>query len=474
MKKRIWAASFLIFVFLAGFFPASLSAVSAKPFYGLNFSPYTDSQMPKPDWIIGEDQIRMRLQFVKPYTTWIRTFSCTNGLENTGGIAHEMGLKTLVGAWLDKDKARNEKEIAALIKAAKAGDPDMVAVGNEVLLRGDLSEKELISYILRVKKELKRTNPNIKVSTVDGYGFLLKYPGVMAACDIVLINCYPFWEGIRFEDSIAALNRMYEKTKSAAKGKEVILSETGWPSGGKTVGKAIPSRENAENYLKAALQWAKEKNVKLFYFSSFDEAWKKVKEGELGGHWGIMDNNGELKYGSELFKNLPPAVIPFGSVLNIDGIYIPSGYMGDMENIKVEPMDPGAAGEAKYLKVTLLEKNRTDQWAGIYWQYPADNWGDKPGLELLYPKKLTFKARGEKGKETVEFKVGGIKGKYADSIYPAAESGELELSKDWKSYEINLEGRKVFSLIGGFCCTAKSDSNPDGCVIELSAIRFEW
>ena len=100
----------------------------------------------------SEAQIRARLGIIRPYTRWVRSFSCTDGHERTPRIAHELGMKTLVGAWLGTDREINEREIAGAIELARAGHADILAVGNEVLLREDMSEDELLGYIQRVKQ----------------------------------------------------------------------------------------------------------------------------------------------------------------------------------------------------------------------------------------------------------------------------------------------------------------------------------
>ena len=97
--------------------------------HGLCFSPYSEGQGPGD--IITEEQIRRRMEIVKPYTKWIRTFSCTDGNEIIPRIAHEYGIKTLVGAWSGDDAKINKSEIAGLIKLAKEGFVDIAAVGNK-------------------------------------------------------------------------------------------------------------------------------------------------------------------------------------------------------------------------------------------------------------------------------------------------------------------------------------------------------
>ena len=91
---------------------------------------------------------------------------------------------------------------------------------------------------------------------------------------------------------------MYELTRQAAKSKQVIITETGWPSKGQAVLEALPSPENAMKYFINAQQWAGKENVDLFYFSSFDESWKIYQEGIVGTQWGLWDKNEKAKYGS--------------------------------------------------------------------------------------------------------------------------------------------------------------------------------
>ena len=261
--------------------------------HGLCFSPYVEGQ--ETGDILSESQIRRRMEIIMPYTRWIRSFSCTEGNELIPRIAHDKGLKTMVGAWISNDRERNEKEIRSLVTLAEAGLVDIAAVGNEVLLRNELSVPELAAYIRQVKELLPATVP---VGYVDAYYHFLEQPALADACDVVLINCYPFWEGADNDHALLYLQHMYELTRQAAKSKQVIITETGWPSKGQAVLEALPSPENAMKYFINAQQWAGKENVELFYFSSFDESWKIYQEGIVGTQWGLWDKNEKAKYGS--------------------------------------------------------------------------------------------------------------------------------------------------------------------------------
>lgn len=258
---------------------------------GLCFSPYIEGQ--KVGDILSAEQIRRRLDIIAPHTKWIRTFSCTEGNELIPEIGHQKSIKTVVGAWISNDKERNEKEINALIKLANAGLVDIAAVGNEVLHRGEISEAEIIEYIKRVKNAIPS---NIEVGYVDAYYQFIERPKLVDACDLILCNFYPFWEGAVIDYSSSYLSNMLEVTKEVSKDKRIVITETGWPSIGEIIESAIPSRINAMKYFISSQEWAKSNNIELFHFSSFDESWKVIQEGKLGTSWGLWDKNEKFKF----------------------------------------------------------------------------------------------------------------------------------------------------------------------------------
>jgi len=263
--------------------------------HGLCFSPYVEGQ--KAGDILTENQINRRLDIISPYTKWIRTFSCSEGNELIPKIAHQKGLQTLIGAWISNDKERNEREINSLITLANEGFVGIAAIGNEALHRQEISEQELLQYIKRVKDAIPDSIP---VGYVDAYYQFLDRPALVNACDVILVNCYPFWEGADDNHALSYLNTMFELTQKVANGKKVIITETGWPSIGENVEAAVPSDLNAMKYFISVQEWANNNNIELFYFSSFDESWKINQEGEVGAGWGIWDKNENLKFKSKV------------------------------------------------------------------------------------------------------------------------------------------------------------------------------
>lgn len=258
--------------------------------HGICFSPYEGSQ--KPGDPITETQVRRKLELLRPYADWIRVFSCTEGNEIIPRLAKEYGFKTLVGAWLGEELDKNELEINALVELANKGFVDVAAVGNEVMYREEMEEEVLIAYILNVKKQL----PNIPVGYVDAYYEFSHRPQITEACDVILANCYPYWEGCHIDYSLLYMKQMYYQAQQAAPGKRIIITETGWPSQGDALGAAEPGHENALKYFINAQNWSKKEGVEMFYFSAFDESWKVGAEGSVGAFWGLWDEKEQRKF----------------------------------------------------------------------------------------------------------------------------------------------------------------------------------
>lgn len=257
--------------------------------HGFCFSLYAEGQ--KPGDIISEDQIRRRMEILAPHTEWVRSFSCTEGNELIPKVAKEMGIKTLVGAWLGDDPEINEREVEGLIKLANEGLVDIAAVGNEVMYRNDLSEDELLAFMQRVKDAV----PGVPVGYVDAYYEFSHRPRITELCDVILCNCYPYWEGCPYEYSLQHMQAMYNQAKDAGRGKKVIITETGWPSQGESLKGAHASKESALKYFINSQLWSAKDDIEIFYFSSFDESWKVGAEGEVGAYWGLWDKNEKLK-----------------------------------------------------------------------------------------------------------------------------------------------------------------------------------
>ena len=158
-----------------------------------------------------------------------------------------------------------------------------------------------------------------------------------------------------------------------------------------------------------------------------------------------------------------------------DNHYVASGYMGDYSDVSIDisSFDKPYSGSTC---IKIVYKNTVSngaRWVGVYWQSPANNWGDRQGgFDLTGAKKVTFWAKGAKGGERIEeFKIGGITGLYPDS--DIAGIGPVLLTGEWKKYEIDLRGKDLSYISGGFCWGTNLDVNPDGATFYLDEIRYE-
>lgn len=259
--------------------------------HGLCFSMYEDGQEPGDH--ITEEQVRRRMKILQPHIKWIRSFSCIEGNEYVPKVAKELGIKTLVGAWLSDDKEKNRQELDALIKLANEGLVNIAAVGNEVLYRDDIPLEELKEHIAEVKQSIPSSIP---VGYVDAYYEFSVHTDLTEMCDVILSNCYPFWESCHIDYALPHMQQMYGQALGAGKGKKVIITETGWPSKGENLKAAQPSKENFLKYFINTQLWCQKAGIECFYFSSFDESWKVGDEGIVGAYWGLWDKNEKLKF----------------------------------------------------------------------------------------------------------------------------------------------------------------------------------
>ena len=263
------------------------TGVNSDILFGLCFSPYLVENPLDGGWVSVEEVAGL-MDRIAPYTRWIRTFGSEGEWDAMPGLAIERGLRIAAGCDIYTDLARNQREVDALIAQVKRGEVDLAVVGDEVLLMNALSEDQLIGYIRQVKASGATT------TTSEAYTEWIAHPKLVAECDVLTVNIFPYWEGLPVDGAIAYLDCCYEQVRQVAGGKKIIV-ETGWPSGGQVVGDAVPGPQNAAVYLDEFMSWAQERGVEYFYFEAFDEQWKAGREGPCGCHWGLWTDQAELK-----------------------------------------------------------------------------------------------------------------------------------------------------------------------------------
>ena len=240
--------------------------------------------------VISSDRVREDLKLLSKYTDCIRTYS-TVGLEMIPAIARENNLKMLMGAWVSKDKVQTKQELDTLIKLASENQDIVkaVIVGNEVLLRGDTSDVQLLEYLKQVKAAL----PNIKVTYADVWEFWLKHPAIKESTDFVTIHILPYWEDepMGIKKAIGHLADVRSEVEAILKDKNILIGETGWPSEGRMREDAHPSKINQALFVREFVQLAVKNNWDYNIIEAFDQPWKRVSEGAVGGFWGLFDKD---------------------------------------------------------------------------------------------------------------------------------------------------------------------------------------
>jgi glucan 1,3-beta-glucosidase len=255
----------------------------------VSYAPFRGDQNPfGPDVPIDPRQIDEDLAQLKQITDCIRTYSVDHGLDQIPEIARRHGMKVMQGLWLSSLPDLSRKQIETTIALAKRF-PDViqaVIVGNEVLLRGEMSAPDLARTIREVKAQV-----SMPVTYADVWEFWLRHREIAAAVDFITIHILPYWEDIPIPAAAAAphVDAIRKQIVAAFPDKEVFVGEFGWPSAGRMREGALPSPANQARSLQDVLALAKRATYRVNLIEAYDQPWKRQLEGAVGGHWGLYD-----------------------------------------------------------------------------------------------------------------------------------------------------------------------------------------
>jgi glucan 1,3-beta-glucosidase len=255
----------------------------------ISYAPFRDDQDPLvPGTMVSAAQIDEDLTLLARYTDCIRTYSNANGLDQIPAIAQRHGLKMLMGLWLANNAPFNRQQIATAIDLAKKY-PDVISavvVGNEVLLRGEMSATDLGAIIREVKSQV-----SMPVTYADVWEFWLRNRDLQNDVDFVTIHILPYWEDVPLPASAAAAHvaEIRKKVADAIPNKDIMIGEIGWPSAGRMREGARPSPSNQARVISETLEFAKQQNFRVNVIEAFDQPWKRALEGSTGRYWGIFD-----------------------------------------------------------------------------------------------------------------------------------------------------------------------------------------
>jgi len=280
--------------------PISLSRAPIDPNAKLlcvSYAPFRGDQTPLESWThISAEQISQDLAQLAKISECVRTYSIENGLDQVPELAAKVGLKVIQGIWLSSNRQKNSAQISTGIRLAREYPSTITAlvVGNEVLLRGEMTQSDLAATIRSVKAQV-----TVPVTYADVWEFWLRYREIYDAVDFVTIHILPYWEDfpIRAKYAAAHVDAIRRRMAVAFPGKEILIGETGWPSNGRMRDAALPSRTNQARVVSEILDLAKRENFRFNLIEAYDQPWKRQLEGTVGGYWGLFDSvQRALKY----------------------------------------------------------------------------------------------------------------------------------------------------------------------------------
>jgi exo-beta-1,3-glucanase (GH17 family) len=263
----------------------------------VSYAPFRGAQTPlDPNTRVSPEQIEQDLTQLAQITECVRTYSIENGLDQVPGIAQKAGLKVIQGIWLGSNRLKNLNQISTAVRLTKLY-PDVITalvVGNEVLLRGEMTTNDLAATIRSVKAQV-----TVPITYADVWEYWLRNREIYDAVDFVTIHILPYWEDfpIRAKFAAAHVDAIRQQMAVAFPGKEILIGETGWPSEGRMREGALPSRTNQARVVSEILLLAKQENFRVNLIEAYDQPWKRQLEGTVGGYWGLFDSvQRALKY----------------------------------------------------------------------------------------------------------------------------------------------------------------------------------
>jgi exo-beta-1,3-glucanase (GH17 family)/cellulose synthase/poly-beta-1,6-N-acetylglucosamine synthase-like glycosyltransferase len=257
----------------------------------LSYAPFEGSGHPDVDNIPTQEKIRADLRKLAPLTRAIRLYSSTGGVELVPPIAAEFGLKVMVGAWIDRNIDRNEREIQAAIELARRNSNVIgIVVGNETVYRGELKASDLADLVRRVKRQAQ-----VPVTTGEIWNIWRDFPELASSVDFIAAHVLPYWEDFPVDEAVAQAVDRYELLRRLFPGKRVVIAEFGWPSAGYNLKRSQPGSFEQAVTLRDFVTRAEKIGMEYNIVEAIDQPWKYF-EGGVGPYWGILNAAREPKF----------------------------------------------------------------------------------------------------------------------------------------------------------------------------------
>jgi exo-beta-1,3-glucanase (GH17 family)/cellulose synthase/poly-beta-1,6-N-acetylglucosamine synthase-like glycosyltransferase len=261
---------------------------------GFCLSPYRSGKSPVNNDVPTIEEIDSDLALLQGKARAVRTYSAVWPFSEIPALAAKRNLNVTAGAWLDKDLDKNEKEIVAILDIAKSKPANLkrLVVGNEVILRGDMTQDELIPYLDRVREQT-----DLPVSTAEPWNVWVANPELAEHVDYIMVHMLPYWEGIAVDQAVDHVVNRMDLLRRVFPGKSIVIGEVGWPSEGRTRGSAVPSESNEALFLRRFMARSVKEGYLFYIMEAVDQPWKSdAGERGVGAYWGVYNENRQPKF----------------------------------------------------------------------------------------------------------------------------------------------------------------------------------
>lgn len=324
---------------------------------GVTYAPFRAGQAPGTGRDPTQAQMREDLEILSTIATAVRTYSVTAPQDQIPALAAQTGLTVTLGVWISNDEQRNRAEIDAAIElAATCSNINAILIGNEVLLRNDISVQQLLAYIDEVRQKV-----SVPVSTSEPWDAWLNYPQLVDHVDFIAAHFLPFWLNIWASDALAFIVEHTDELQHRFPGKPLVLTEVGWPSKGRIPGGAIGKRSDQAIFIRQLTRILGDKGLDYFIIEAFDQPWKTA-EGKVGPHWGIFDSARRPKF----------------------PLHGPLGFAHSWRHVLKRCLDLSVLNWAGWLAVisALMALTMVAAWTGWHLSQPTPPWLT-PGLAVF-------------------------------------------------------------------------------------------
>ncbi len=260
---------------------------------GFSFSPMQAGHDPTKKKQPTEAEIESDLKLLADTTNAVRSYTVEGSQAKIPVLARKYGINVTLGAWISEDMKANEEQITTVIRLAKENYRNVirVIVGNEVLLRNEVTIKQLTEYLDRVRDAL-----DVPVSTAEPWHIWIKNPELASHVDFIGTHMLPYWEGIHLDRAVDFVVEHMAMLENAFPDKPVVIAEVGWPSNGRIRRQAVASPANEATFLRRFIQRAEKLGYIYYIMEAFDQPWKRVTEGAVGSYWGVYDVERQPKF----------------------------------------------------------------------------------------------------------------------------------------------------------------------------------